>query len=101
MMGAEFHSNAKHRAPILNPVLAHHGVNSADCHYENGYTADCQSQESKFESGLPQACTLRMVRIRPQSGSWQSALHWKAVCQGVIIIVVPIYVISPRELAKE
>jgi hypothetical protein len=32
-------------------------------------TADCQSQESKFESGLPKTQTLRNVRIRPQSGS--------------------------------
>jgi hypothetical protein len=27
------------------------------------------------------------VRIKPQSGSWQSSVHWKAVCQGVIIVL--------------
>jgi hypothetical protein len=48
MAGAGFHSIAKLRAQIFNPVLA-------DCHNENDRTADCQSQESEFERGLPQA----------------------------------------------
>jgi hypothetical protein len=47
IVGAGFHSIAKFCAQILNPLLA-------DRHNENGCTADCQSQESKFESGLPQ-----------------------------------------------
>jgi hypothetical protein len=55
MVGAGFHSIAKLRAQIFNPLLAVRGVNSVDCHNENGHTADCQSQESEFESGLPQA----------------------------------------------
>jgi hypothetical protein len=55
MAGAGFHSIAKLCAQIFNPVLAVPGVYSADCHNENGHTADCQSQESEFESGLPQA----------------------------------------------
>jgi hypothetical protein len=49
MAGAGFHSTsciAKLRAQIFNPVLADHGVYSADCHNENGHTADCQSKES-------------------------------------------------------
>jgi hypothetical protein len=100
MAGAGFHSIAKLRAPIFNPVLAVRGVYSADCHNENGHTADCQSKESEFESVLPQAWTLRMVRIRPQSGSWQSAEHWKAVCQGAIIAVA-IRGMRARALAKQ
>jgi hypothetical protein len=55
MVGAGFHSIAKLRAQSFNPVLADRGVNSADCHNENGRTVDCQNQESEFESGLPQA----------------------------------------------
>jgi hypothetical protein len=55
MAGAGFHSIAKLRAQIFNPVLAVRGVHSADCHNENGHTADWQSQESEFESGLPHA----------------------------------------------
>jgi hypothetical protein len=54
MAGAGFHSIAKLRAQMFNPVLADRGVYSVDCHNENGRTADCQSQESTFESGLPQ-----------------------------------------------
>jgi hypothetical protein len=55
MAGARFQSIARLRAQIFNPVLADHSVNSADCHNENGRTADCQSQESELESGFPQA----------------------------------------------
>jgi hypothetical protein len=47
MAGAGFHSIAKFRAPIPNPVMADRGVYSADCHHENGhnlYKADCQDQ---------------------------------------------------------
>jgi hypothetical protein len=55
MAGAGFHSFAELRAQIFNPVLAYRSVYTADCHSENGHTADCQSQESKFASGLPQA----------------------------------------------
>jgi hypothetical protein len=64
MAGAGFHSIAKLPAQIFNPVLADSGVNSADCHNENGRTADCQSQESELESGLPQSSILCMVHIR-------------------------------------
>jgi hypothetical protein len=53
MAGGGFHSIAKLRAQMFNPVLADRGVYSTDCHNENGRTADCQSQESSFESGLP------------------------------------------------
>jgi hypothetical protein len=55
MAGAGFHSIAKLRTQIFNPGLADRGVYFADCHNQNGSTADCQSQESEFESGLPQA----------------------------------------------
>jgi hypothetical protein len=55
MAGAGFHSIAKLRAQIVNPVLADLGVRSADCHSENGRPADCQTQVSKFKSGSPQA----------------------------------------------
>jgi hypothetical protein len=51
MVGTGFHSIAKLRAQIRNAVLADRGVYSADCHNENGRTADCQSQEYTFESG--------------------------------------------------
>jgi hypothetical protein len=87
MAGAGFHSVAKLHAQIFNPVLADPGVNSMDCQNKNGHTADCQSQDSELERGLPQASILRTVRIRSQSGSWQSAVHWKADCKGVIIVV--------------
>jgi hypothetical protein len=73
MAGAGFHSIAKLRAQIFNPVLADHGVKSVDCHNESGRTSDCQRQEFELESGLPQAWILHTVRIRSQSGSWQSA----------------------------
>jgi hypothetical protein len=86
MAGAGFHYIAKLWAQIFNPELADCGLYSADCHNENSHTADSQSQESEFESGLPLNWTLRMVRIRPQSGSWQSTVHWKAVCQGDIVV---------------
>jgi hypothetical protein len=72
---------------MFDPVFADRGVHSADCHNENGLTADCQSQESEFESGMPKARNARRVRIRPQSGSWQSAVLLKADCQAVILIV--------------
>jgi hypothetical protein len=55
MAGAGFHSIAKLRAQIFNPVLADHGVFQADCHRENCCSADCQSQESELESGMPKA----------------------------------------------
>jgi hypothetical protein len=85
--GAGFHSIAKLRAQIVNPVLADCGVRSADCHIENGRSADCQTQVSKFKSGLPQAWSARRVRNRPGGGGWQSAEHWKADCQGDSIVV--------------
>jgi hypothetical protein len=53
--GAGFQSIAKLRSQIINPELADRGVYSADCHNENGSIADCQSQESEFESGMPKA----------------------------------------------
>jgi hypothetical protein len=87
MAGAGFHSIAKLRAPIPNLIMADHGVFSTDCLDENGRKADCQGQESKLESGLPQACTVRRVRIRPERGSWQSAIHLRADCQAVILVV--------------
>jgi hypothetical protein len=43
------------RAQIRNAVLADRGVLQADCHRENCHTADCYSQRSEFESGMPQA----------------------------------------------
>jgi hypothetical protein len=46
MAGAGFHSIAKLRAQIFNPVLADRGV-------FHGQTADCQ--ESELESGMPKA----------------------------------------------
>jgi hypothetical protein len=55
MAGTGFQSGAKLRLKIFNPVLADRSVNSADCHNKIGHTADCQSQESGFESGMPQA----------------------------------------------
>jgi hypothetical protein len=48
-----------------------------ECHKENNRTADCYSQESKFESGL----------LRSYS-CYGNAVHLRAVCQGVIPVVV-------------
>jgi hypothetical protein len=55
MAGATFHYIAKLRAQIRNAVLADRGVLQADCHRENYRTADCHSQRSEFESGMPKA----------------------------------------------
>jgi hypothetical protein len=87
MAGAKFHSFAKYRAPICNPEKAARGVKSTDCHNENSRTADCQRHESKFESVLPQARTLRMVPIRSERVCWQSAVRLRAVCQVFITVV--------------
>jgi hypothetical protein len=73
MAEAGFHSIAKLRAQRLNPVLEDHGVFQADC---------------------------RRVRIRPESGGWQSAEHWKADCQGDNIVVA-VRGIRARGLAME
>jgi hypothetical protein len=100
MAGAGFHSIAKLRAQMFNPVLADRGVPLADCQNENGLTADCQSQESEFESRITKAWNARRVRIRPQSGSWQSAVQLIADCQAVILIVA-FRGVRARSLAKE
>jgi hypothetical protein len=55
MAGAGFHSIAKLRAQLFNPVLADCGVFQADCQRENCRTADCQSQEFELESGMLKA----------------------------------------------
>jgi hypothetical protein len=55
MAGAGLHSIAKLRAQIRNPVLADRHVIQADCRRENCHTADCYSQSSKFDSGMPKA----------------------------------------------
>jgi hypothetical protein len=55
MAGAEFHSIPKPCAQIPNPIMADRGVFSPDGHTKSGHTPDCRSQESQFESGLPQA----------------------------------------------
>jgi hypothetical protein len=98
MVGAGFHSIAKLRTQIRNAVLADRSVFQADCHRENCHTADCYSQRTEFERGPPKAWTARMVRIRPESGGWQSAVHLRADCQGVIIVVA-IRGIRARDLA--
>jgi hypothetical protein len=100
MSGAGFHSIAKLCAQMFNPVLADHGVHSVDCHNESGLTADYQSQESEFESGIPKAWNSRRVHIRPQSGSWQSPVQLRADCQAVILIVA-IRGVRARSLAIE
>jgi hypothetical protein len=87
MAGAGFHSISKLHAQICNAVLADRGVFQADCHRENCRTADCYSQRSEFESETPKAWTARRIRVRPESGGWQSAVHLRADCQAVILIV--------------
>jgi hypothetical protein len=82
-----FHSIAKLRAQMFNPVLADRGVYSMDCHNENGCTADCQRQESKVESGLLQARTVRLVLIRSERVGWQSVVSLRADCQLCITVV--------------
>jgi hypothetical protein len=98
MAGAGFHSFAKLRAQIFNPVLANRGVFQADCQRENRRAADCPSQKSELESGMPKAWNARRVHIRPESGGWQSAVWLRADCQAVILIVA-IRVIRARSLA--
>jgi hypothetical protein len=68
-------------------TVAIHGVWTADCHEQNTYTADCHRQKYKFESGLPQAWPDRMYSWQPERGALQSAVHLRAVCQGVIPVV--------------
>jgi hypothetical protein len=87
MAGAEIHCVAKFHSQICNAEIADRGVFQANCHKENGPTADCYSQRSEFESGMPQALTARRVPIRPESGGWQSTAHWRADCQAVILVV--------------
>jgi hypothetical protein len=99
MAGTGFHCFAKLRTQILNPTMADRGVISADCHNENGRTADCQSPKSTFESRLPQVKTVRRVHIRPESGGWQSAVLLRADCQAVILIVA-IRGVRARSIAK-
>jgi hypothetical protein len=100
MAGAGFHSIAKLRTQLFNPVLAVRGVFQADCQRENCRTADCQSQESELESGMPKAWNARRVCIRPESRGWQSAEHWKADCQGDNIVVA-VRGIRARRFAME
>jgi hypothetical protein len=50
---------------------------TADFQEENNLTADCNSQESKFESGMP----------RGYSCCGKPRCTLKAVCQGVIPVV--------------
>jgi hypothetical protein len=88
MAGAGFHSIAKLHAQIRNAVLADSGVFQADCHRENCRTADCYSQSLRgpnlrAECQRPEC----RVRIRRESGGWQSAVHLRADCQTVILIV--------------
>jgi hypothetical protein len=78
-----FHSIAKLRAQIRNALLVDRSV----CYRENCRTTDCYSQRTEFESGMPKAGTAHRVRIRPESGVWQSAVHLRANCQAVILIV--------------
>jgi hypothetical protein len=86
MAPSGFHSVAKLRAQIFNPAMADRGVLFADCHNENGRSADCQSLKSTFESGLPQVWTLRRVHIRSEGGGWRSAAQLRADCQAIIPI---------------
>jgi hypothetical protein len=72
----------------------------ADCHRENCCTADFYSQRTEFESGMPKAWTARRARIRPESGGWQSAVHLRADCQAVNLIVAN-HGIGERSLAKQ
>jgi hypothetical protein len=100
MAGAGFHSIAKLRAQIHNAVLADRGVFQADCHRENCRSADCYSQRTNFESGMPKGWNVRRVRIRLESRGWQSAEHWKADCRGDSIVVA-VCGIRARKLAKQ
>jgi hypothetical protein len=69
-------------------------------HRENCHTADWYSQRTEFQSGQPKAWTARRVSIRRVSGGWQSAVHWKADCQGDNIVVA-VRGIWARSLAIE
>jgi hypothetical protein len=60
MAGAGFHSISKLRAQIFNPVMAVCGVYTADCHNENGHTADCQIR----------SLNLRTDCHRPELSAW-------------------------------
>jgi hypothetical protein len=53
MTGAGFHSISKFHAQIRNTVMADRGIFQAYCHKSIYHTADCHSQMSEFESGMP------------------------------------------------
>jgi hypothetical protein len=55
MAGVGFHSIAILRGQIRNHVIADRSALQADFHKGNGCTADCYSQWSEFEDGMPQA----------------------------------------------
>jgi hypothetical protein len=59
--------------------MTYRGIYTEDCHKENNRTADCHSQESKFESGFDCQGVVPVVAIR--------GIHKRAVCQGVILVV--------------
>jgi hypothetical protein len=48
---------------------------TADCHQENNRSVDCYSQYYRFESAK------RLFLL------WKTAVHLRAVCQGVIPVV--------------
>jgi hypothetical protein len=81
-------------------------VNDTACTMHTAYNqligcrAECHIEESKFESGLPQAWPDCMYSWQPERGAWQSAVHLRAVCQEVITFVA-IRGIWPWNLAND
>jgi hypothetical protein len=73
--------------PICKPVTADCSVLPADCHNKNSRTTDCQSQESKFEGGLPKTSNGHMVFIRSELVGWLSAVSLRAIYQVCITVV--------------
>jgi hypothetical protein len=88
MEEARFHFIAKFRATTFNPVLADRGLSFTDSHNIIDFTADCQSQQSKFESGLPKGWTAagfvlsRRARVGNPQYIWKlSAKQLLLYCQ--------------------
>jgi hypothetical protein len=75
-------------------------LNRGSPRIESLYCGLPQAEKYQFESGLPQAWPDRMYSWQPERGAWQSTVHLRAVCQGVIPVVA-ILGIWLRNLAND
>jgi hypothetical protein len=81
---------------IGNTVLLHHvyrwydTLNGWLCQKVHTLSCPVYGKANPFVSSympLGLGLTVRKVRIRPESGGWQSAVHLRVDCQAVILVV--------------